>query len=181
MAITYNKHKITKDRSVMPMSPRDRQLKQAMALNSASSDQSELIASLRAQIELLTKQLESSKDLVAENVNKELSSAIKEETANMKAKYELEVAGLSEEIKGLKELLKSKDETIALLKSGISSTGDVRFSDGPAMEEVFIDPIDKESVLEKHIVVKEVSGRAKDKLNEQKNKLRNILGGKLPK
>ena len=128
MGIIYNKQLITKDRRIMPSGPRDRQRKQQMEnmQPAVTSDSSELIAELRNQISSLQTRLDSTSagGFTADQVNEEIEKALKVETSDLKAKYEIEVnkvKGLAKELNSIREShekeLAAKDEIIDQLKS----------------------------------------------------------------
>lgn len=203
MGITYNKKLQTKDRSVVPTGPRDRQLKQAQAL----SGQDSLIKELRSQIETLTHKLGSKKSIegyTEDQVNEEIAKAIKVETASLREKHKssknefsLRLSFLEEKVVSLTEVVKRKDLEIDRLREEGRvnerqiiealtekmdklniSIGDVTVKqdkDAPVMEDVFVDPIEKEDKkVERHIEV--VSEKGKEKMDEKTKKLKNILG-----
>lgn len=194
MGIPYNK---TKDRRIITTGPRDHQLRHSLGL--VKSDQSSLIEELRSQIKVLTDRLEQKPVFTNEQVNNEISNAIKEETAFLKEKFASEISLLKEEIVNLKRIIDNKNKFIEELISGESNTMNKLSSklaelvntgnhvstycesvDRPAMNTVFVDPIDKAIEVETHIDIKEISSTVKKKdLDEKTKKLRNILG-KLP-
>lgn len=85
MVITYDKKKVMKDRQLTTRGPRDIQRKQQFG-------NTDLIEELRSQISALQdKLLEKNKgisDFTAEQVNEEISKAIKEETSKLKIELE---------------------------------------------------------------------------------------------
>lgn len=197
MGITYNKEFKPKDRKVMPSGPRDRQIKQVSQIS--NSDQSLLINELRSQIFKLQEQLENrpntTSGYTAEQVDEEIIKAVKSETEKLRTQHEYEK-------NNLQLIINSKEEIIQHLKSnqsnnlGItedkiasiileatknisSNSGSPIKSDRPRMETVFIDPIEKNSNIEKHFIVEEISVDNKIQLNDKENKLKGLLG-KLP-
>jgi hypothetical protein len=61
----------------------------------------------------------------------------------------------------------------------MSQDNTVTTSDRPKMETVFVDPIEKEMIAEKHFEIEEVSVNEKIQLDDKVNKLKGLLG-KLP-
>ena len=217
MGIRYDKELITKDRRIMTSGPRDRQRKQQMQ-SIVLPDQSGLIDELRAQIAKLQAKIDSAPagGYTAEQVNEEIEKAIKAETADLRAKLEIErnnSKNLRDEILQLNSKIKDRDKTIESLNSkkadidnnvttllteatkkiealstqmAMSGTADSLIlesagSSRPKMETVFVDPIEKESKVEKHfeVEVEDVSPSKKEEMDNKVNKLRNLLG-KLP-
>lgn len=215
MGITYNKEFQSKDRRIMSRGPRDRQLKQAHDKEDSSMS---VIIELTNKIQQLQEQLDK-KDttpvsgLTDDQVNIEIEKAIKEETSNLKNKFELEkqslnnkISILEKEILSIREIIKSKDEIIKQLKTNKPetdnkltellteatkkieimasqmNTGTSNISDSsgrPKMETAFVDPIEKESVMEKFIEVEDISINEKEVIDNKVDKLRSLLG-KLP-
>ena len=54
--------------------------------------------------------------------------------------------------------------------------------DRPKMENIFVDPLDKDSGdnLESFIKVEDISKKEKEDISNKVNKLKNLIGGKLP-
>lgn len=55
-------------------------------------------------------------------------------------------------------------------------TGEMPGSDRPKMETVFVDPIEKESSVESHFEVEDISITEKEEMNSKVNKLKGLLG-----
>lgn len=199
MGIIYNKEFQPKDRRVMPSGPRDRQIRQISQIT--NSDQSLLINELRSQISKLQEQLDNSQNTIsgytAEQVDEEIIKSVKSETEKLRAQHEYEK-------NNLQNIINSKDEIIQHLKnnqnissgltedkiaslileatknlSSTSNSDSFIKNDRPKMETVFIDPIEKETNLEKHFGVEEVGPNEKIQLDDKVNKLKGLLG-KLP-
>ncbi len=180
----------------MPTGPRDRQIKQVTQIS--NSDQSSLIEELRSQINKLQEHIENRSDSVgytAEQVDEEIVKAVKFELANIKAQHEIEKNKLQSKIESLEETIQylksNQNNNSALTEERILSllseaTKNLSFNtdseiknDRPQMETVFVDPIEKETNLEKHFEVEEVSMDRKVQLDDKVNKLKGLLG-KLP-
>lgn len=194
MGLTYNKDYTPRNKRVTTSGPRDRQIKQSRDNNPISTLDGELVETLKSQIALLQEQL--SKKITGytdDQVNNILAKTIKDETKK-----------LNEEIASLKEIIKNKDELISTLKnqsadynklttllaettrklnSGVVVPENVEVGpDRPTMEEVFVDPsTPADGELESHIGVDVVPGSEKKHMEDKANKLKNLLGGKLPK
>ena len=189
MGIFYGKELTTKDRRIMPTGPRDRQLKHARDM-AASVGQFALVDELRSQIGILTDKLsnvQSTSVYTDEQVNEALAKSIKAEVETINIKHDLElskfkneVSNLNSKIDSLNEIIKIKDDIINQLKtSGISNIeAGAGLPNAPVMENVFIDPIDRESNVEKHIdIISEIN---REKIDEKTKKLKSIFGGKSP-
>lgn len=145
MAITYNKNTVKKSRQITTGSPRDHQLKQ----QNFQQDNLSVIEDLKNQIILLqdklmlsNQSLSSHNIFTAEQVNEEISKAIKEETSKLKIELEeanktvkkdkeriaslkldldhvtLKVKLFEKDIEFLNNQLAEKDKLINELKSG---------------------------------------------------------------
>jgi hypothetical protein len=89
MGMTYNKEIVKKDRRIMPSGPRDRQRKMQMEMQGSSGD-SGLIAELRSQIKELKDAAKQEAKVIgytAEQVNEEITKALKEELDKVHNKY----------------------------------------------------------------------------------------------
>lgn len=192
MGIRYNKDYTPRNKRLNTAGPRDRQLKQEPSI--AQSIDTELVEALKNQIVSLQEQLakSSTKGYTDEQVNNMLAKVVKEETKK-----------LNDEITSLKEIIKNKDELITTLKSQTADYNKLTVllteatkklnsgvvipdepiveSDRPAMEEVFVDPSTSNEKLESHIGVETVKGTEKKQMDDKVNKLKNLLGGGLPK
>jgi hypothetical protein len=156
---------------------------------------SESVEALKLQISSLHEKLsKKTTGYTDDQVNDILAKAIKDETKK-----------LNEEVTSLKEIIKNKDELIAALRnqsadynkltnllteateklsySGQTVTGSEKvISDRPKIEEVFVDPATTfDGELESHIGVEAVKGPEKKQMDDKVNKLKNLLGDKLPK
>ena len=192
MGIRYNKEYTPRNKRLNIAGPRDRQLKQAPS--AAQGIDTELVEALKNQIVSLQEQLakSSTKGYTNEQVNNMLAKVVKEETKK-----------LNDEIASLKGIIKNKDELITTLKSqtadynkltallteatkklnsGVAVSEETLVeSDRPTMEEVFVDPSTPNEELESHIGVDTVKGAEKKQMDDKVNKLKNLLGGGLPK
>ena len=127
-----------------------------------------------------------------ENIHKDIELA--------KETHKKEISSLKDVIKSkdviIQQLLDSKPQTsdnklIELLgdttkkiedmaiQMSMHQTGEMPDSDRPKMETVFVDPIEKESKIEKHFEVEDVSVKEKAQMDDKVNKLKNLMG-KLP-
>lgn len=197
MGIRYNKEFVSKDRRILSRGPRDQQRKQ----NEITTDNSALVNELRSQIKKLQSQLQNT--YTTEQVNEEVLKAIKDETINLKEKYNKRINNLTLE-------LRTKDNEIKLLKKQLSELSDnkvttllteankkiedmskritvggghiteVPESDRPKMETIFVDPTEDKAGMEKHIKVKDVSVTKKEQMEDKVGKLKKLMG-KLPK
>lgn len=119
---------------------------------------------------------------------------------HLKSEHEKEIAGLQEVLKGKDEMIKqfkeskaagfSEESVKALLEEATKKLEETTLAarglsqadvdpDRPKMETSFIDPVEKESKVESHIKVEDVSLDKKEEMSSKVNKLRNIMG-KLP-
>jgi hypothetical protein len=102
MGITYNKQYTAKDRRIVTHGPADRQRAQA-----AGGADPALVNELMSQVKLLQEQLASKPApegmYTPEQVDEEIIKAIKSETADLRAKNEVAMNNLGNEITGLKE------------------------------------------------------------------------------
>lgn len=120
------------------------------------------------------------------NLNQELHKTVKAYESRIKEKDDL--------IKELKERKPETDNNVTALLAEATKkiedmsrqiqfhqTGEVVDADRPQMEEMFVDPIEKESKVEKHfeVEVEDVSINKKEEMNDKVGKLKNLLG-KLP-
>ena len=124
MAITYKKNKITKDRSVMPTGPRDRQRR--LQLQQAAQDShNELIEELRNQISELKDKLSSrpvqqtASGWTDDKVNAEIMRAIKDETSDLKAQFKQEKEYYIRKLSKLEEDLHETSTKNKLLEKDI--------------------------------------------------------------
>jgi len=197
MGLTYNKEFKPKDRRIMPTGPRDRQIKQIAQVS--NSDQSLLIEELRTQINKLQEQLEKKSDAnvgyTSEQVDEEIIKAVKFETLSLRTQHEIEKNKLQNKIESLEETLQqfknnqnnnnslTEERILSIISEATKNTSlnsDLSMSGGrPQMETVFVDPIEKETNLEKHFEVEETSTDSKIQLDDKVNKLKELLG-KLP-
>lgn len=198
MGITYNKEFKPKDRRVMPSGPRDRQIKQVSQIS--NSDQSLLIEELRSQINRLQEQIDNRKSIVvegytSEQVDEEIIKAVKSETENLKLQHEQEKNHLHSIINSKEEIIQqlknnqnnnsglTEERIIALLSEATKNlivTSDLTIENPrPKMETVFVDPIEKNSNIDKHFIVEEIFVDNNVQLSDKENKLKGLLG-KLP-
>lgn len=133
---------------------------------------------------------------------KEETSSLKAKYNAEKSK----VVELEKEIASLKSILKGKEEVIEQLKTTTATTsvsddkltallseaarkienmatqmthyqtGEMPESDRPKMEAVFVDPIERESAVESHFEVEDISISEKEEMNSKVSKLKNLLG-----
>ena len=92
-----------------------------------------------------------------------------------------DVEELKREIAILEQKLVGKEEVITALKSRPAIVDDEIIEPGrPQIEKVFIDPLEKDAGdgLESHIDIKEIT--KEEKVDERVNKLRDLIGNKLP-
>lgn len=199
MGIMYNKEIKSKDRLISNMSPRDRQIKQTVQIN----DNSSLISELRDQISRLQNQLSNSNvsGYTPEQVNEEIIEAVKSETVSLRSKID----SLEKELSSCREIIRSKDEIIAQLKSqdtinsnklteyimeankkiedlsiqiAYSKNEEIINSNRPKMEKVFIDPTSEKTVIEKCFTIDNVSTNDKVQMENKVNKLKGLFGNK---
>ena len=184
MGIVYNKKLVTKDRSIMPTGPRDRQRKHN------SDALLEIIADLRAEIKELRNKLgtmpttNSTGEYTVEQVNEEIEKAVKDETKKLR----LDIADLKnkllhskEEVKDLRLSLKEERDYIKQLKSvtGSATVESSVIERRPEIRPVYVDPIEEVSEVstkkfKAETVVKNNNGQLADKVS----KLKNLLGKK---
>jgi hypothetical protein len=193
MGLTYNKEFQSKDRRITPSGPRDRQIKQITQIS--NSDQSLLITELRSQISKLQEQLESSNiGYTAEQVDEEIVKAIKSETEKLKTQHEYEKKNLQFIIDSKEEIIQqfknnqnnnyslTEEKILSIISDATKNMSNNNTSivenSRPTMETVFVDPIEKETSMNKHFVV-DTSTNDKVQLDDKVNKLKGLLG-KLP-
>lgn len=173
MAIKYNKSKNTKNRLILPRGPRDLQKRQQQQAD-ISGPQTELLEALRAQINLLQEQLNSS-SIADEKLNDEVSAIIKEETA----KHKKRINQLENENEVLKAKIGNSDVLIGQLrqlKTDNVIQERVDF-ERPKIEAAFIDPIEKDiKEVEDHIKTEEFIGDGKEAMTSKVDKLKQLLG-----
>lgn len=93
------------------------------------------------------------------------------------------VAILEEKLKSKDDIIKSKDEIIETLKVNNSYNINESFdTDRPSIENIFVDPLESGSgdALESFIKVEDLSHKEKEDISDKVNKLKNLIGGKLP-
>ncbi len=81
---------------------------------------------------------------------------------------------------GLKEMLTETTKKMETLMNLTHEGVEYHDSDRPQMEEVFIDPIEKEEKLKAFIDVKDVDESTKVSMDEKVDKLKSLFGGKIP-
>ena len=172
MAIKYNKPKNTKNRLIFPRGPRDLQRRQQQA--DVGGSQTELLEALRAQINLLQEQLNSSA-VADEKLNDEVSAIIKEETA----KHKKRINQLENENEVLKAKIENSDVLIGQLRQ-LKTANIIQERmdfERPKIEAAFIDPIEINlNDVESHIKTEEVAGSGKKEMSDKVSKLKKLLG-----
>jgi chromosome segregation ATPase len=94
---------------------------------------------------------------------------------------ELKKRKSSETDNNVTALITEATKKIEALSLQVASSNDITTQpDRPQMETVFVDPIEKESKVESHFDVEDISTSEKEALEEKKNKLKSLLG-KLPR
>ena len=172
MTIKYNKPKNTKNRLIFPRGPRDLQRRQQQA--DVGGSQTELLEALRAQINLLQEQLNSSA-VADEKLNDEVSAIIKEETA----KHKKRINQLENENEVLKAKIENSDILIGQLKQIKTSTvAEQEFKqDRPRIKESFIDPIENDfEGVESNIKIEQLTLKESTTTSNKVNKLKKLLG-----
>jgi hypothetical protein len=209
MGITYNKEYKPKDRRVVTRGPRDIQARRISNTDSSGLVNELRAQVERLQKQLLEKPTSGyTPEQVDAEILKAIkieTLELNKKHNDEKSALLLEVEKYKYEIKSLKELIASKDEQIKALQNNspkidnkltdllseatkkieemslkISSGGEkVASSNRPQMETLFVDPIEKESKVEKHFEIEDITIDEKDKIYDKVNKLKSIMG-KLP-
>jgi predicted RNase H-like nuclease (RuvC/YqgF family) len=191
--INYPKEFIKPDgRKLRSGGPRDLQRRQGIIQNNELN-----IDELEKQFDNLKKELKKpqqqpegffSPEQVDEEIRKAVEQAVTETIASINNpdynKHQTEVDELKKEIANLKQNLLGKEEVINVLKSRPMITNDVvEDSDRPQMEQQFIDPLEKDAGkgLKSYIDITDTKTTDKDNMFEKVDKLKNLLGDKLPK
>ncbi len=87
---------------------------------------------------------------------------------------------MDEDIQELKSMLAETAKKLEILTLLSHEGKDYYDPDRPQMEEVFIDPSEKDKEFESHIEIKDENGSGKASFNEQANKLKGMFGNKIP-
>jgi chromosome segregation ATPase len=151
--------------------------------------------SMLEKINKLQEELKLSKNnnnLDIEKNNNELSnkvtsleieiSSLKNKIKELKSRLNT-VEILEEKLKHKDEIIKNKDDVIESLKRNISYDNiEDTIGDRPSIENIFVDPLEKNSgnALESFIKVDDLSHKEKEDISDKVNKLKNLIGGKLP-
>lgn len=193
MAITYNK-KLPANKYLSSGGPRDqqrRQLREFKSEPSISTDQSELIVSLKAQVGLLKKQAQTTtKGLTGEQIDEEIIKAVKEETAKHRKyvkelkkvvkKHEASIRVLENEAIQLKGAIENKDiliEQLKQIKVAAPAEKSESVYDEIGIDPVYVDPIEKDfEPLEEHLDIDTTLTVTKKGMNEKVGKLKALLG-----
>lgn len=209
MGITYNKEYKPKDRRIVTRGPRDIQARMITNNDSSGLVNELRAQVERLQKQLLEKPTSGyTPEQVDAEILKAIkieTLGLEQKHNDEKSALLLEIEKYKYEIKSLKELVASKDEQIRALQdsspkidnkltdllaeatkkieemSSKISSGDEKItpSDRPQMETLFVDPIEKESKVEKHFEIEDITIDEKDKIYDKVNKLKSIMG-KLP-
>lgn len=168
-----------------------------------------IVNELRLQIKELTKELQKRKDnkniITPEQLDAEITKEVTIALESVKKEYEIIINDLKNKVTSLKERIESKNELIEILKSkkdnsidgakiaeivsneihkNSGSIKDLKLTgeERPQIENVFIDPLEKDAgdELESHINIKDISFDEKEKMANKVDKLKNLLGS-LPK
>jgi len=112
--------------------------------------------------------------------NSDLKKKIEKLNENVK-----EVVDLKKQIAVLEQAVEGKDELINTLKTRpaiIDGEVIVTDPDRPQMEQVFVDPLEEDAGkdLESHINIEDITPEDPDEVGEKVDKLRDLLGKKLP-
>lgn len=191
MGIIYNKQVIKKDRLGIGSGPRDKQLKQQ-----SNFVDSTVVDELKNHIISLQEQLsqKGNSTVSDDQINSEIIKAVKIETAKLIDKIlrlEEENLNLKNTIHQLKTNAESdisnmiqntnkRLEEVVLQMGQNMSQQSIQNNERPKMETVFVDPIDREAAMEKHITIQEDNSNQKEDMEDKVNKLKNLIGGKLP-
>ncbi len=136
------------------------------------------VNALQNQIENIHKEIEVSKEMYKKEVSS-LKAIIKSKEEMIQQLKEGQSVGSNNQ---LTELLAEATRKIEDMTAQISMhhTGEMPDSDRPKMETVFVDPIEKESKVEKHFDIEDISTKEKAQMEDKVNKLKNLMGNKLP-
>lgn len=140
----------------------------------------EIHKAVESAVKELTTEFEKEKDKLQHDINnfKQIVEAVQKE----KSRNLIEVEKLNAKIETQQALLAEKDARIEELKQMRTSVP-VAYQqkedpDRPKMEEVFVDPLEKDAGegMEAHINVSDITIDEKENMEDKVNKLRNIMG-----
>lgn len=191
----YHKEAVyKKDRVLLGRGPRDLQKKQQVVTNVTNPVEAELIKHLSNQVNELTEALDkknTGKVFTAEEFDTELIKQIEQAIKETEIQFKEEISELNNKIKYLESEIRVKEATIVdkneiieTLKISLlnKSEDDVIITDSkrPVMEEVFIDPTEKDAGkgMKSHIKLEDVE--SEEDIGNKVNKLKSLIGG-LPK
>lgn len=192
MSIKY--HKPFKEGRALGLGRGPRDLQRDKILRpTVSVDNTDLVEELRAQINLLREELQNQKvqkGYSAEEFDVELIKTTKQIIIDVENKskdklnklkkiitdYESKIEILNNKLISAEEIIKTKDDSIAVLKTNVNAIESTD-PDRPQMEEAFVDPLEKgiDQNLELHIKIKEdIQGDTK--VDAKVDKLKSLLG-----
>lgn len=194
MTIDYKKvYKKRDGRTLVASGPRNAQVRQ----NDVVRTEVDELSKLRKDIEELASNIPSNTSSDGAMAMK-IDEAIEEISAELEQRYVDKISTLEslleekiEQIKKLEEKVDNKDRLIETLTNKISAapviqsgaaTDSTVESSRPSIDNVFIDPTSKgsEDRLESHVKVTKVDS-TKPAVSDNINKLRSLMGNKLPK
>lgn len=115
--------------------------------------------------------------------------SLKKEIESIEKSHKKELAAKDEIIAQLKSAPAGDNNVTALLAEAtkkiedmatqlsFKQTGEMPESDRPKIEPIFIDPIEKETKVESHFEVEDISIAEKDQMVDKVSKLKNLMGG----
>jgi chromosome segregation ATPase len=202
----YNKEKDRPYKSGASVRDHQMRVKMTQQVEPSIGSSEAVISELRTQIANLTQELvkksKTTGEFTADQVDEEIRKAVSHTLKETKAKYKREIEQLTnrnteleKEVVELKDRLKAKEdnyiadlhkkmEELAMKVStmkNVTTDGESDTEEGrPKLEEVFIDPISKDSDIESHVTIKDDKQEEKIDLDGDIDKLKKLLGGKLP-